>query len=448
MADIIKKQPHCDITAMDSASCFQAVYNAAIYDGTFSENEAADVQRQLWQLLGRQTDRYTMGDSSSVRIELSQELFRSVCYSVGLYFQQAGGGRQATEQLRYKTMESLFKMGQETLKEFVSEGAALLLKLQQDCIRVNNIAYHDTVFEALPKFFKYYDMRFFAHETPCDIDYQLCIAVPDLGGIAYVNAYMRRLQLENAFCSNFRPDLIERLLEGFCPDHVQQLINIFEPVFINAVGLALLNKDMRTLNMAAADRAALQNMLQSKDAASIKGCIARAVGSVCAALDIQSPDLSGYLREAQQQLFVRLVRQLEQGGLEALFISFKKEAAKKSKILYRDGKPMPDEALRELIGEMRTCRHLSDKIAMIKEHVRSLCDLVEVMNACFFDNEFIFVFKMLKDTELSVLWKYLVEIKDGALFDRSQNADWENAFLDYIGRMEKTRAKNIQRGML
>ena len=39
---------------------------------------------------------------------------------------------------------------------------------------------------------------------------------------------------------------------------------------------------------------------------------------------------------------------------------------------------MPDEDYREFIEELRSCRYLSDKIAMIKEKMKSFDDLEEL----------------------------------------------------------------------
>ena len=45
-----------------------------------SDEEKEIIQIKLWELLGKVTERYTMGDSSSVPIEIAEELLKSICF--------------------------------------------------------------------------------------------------------------------------------------------------------------------------------------------------------------------------------------------------------------------------------------------------------------------------------------------------------------------------------
>lgn len=45
-----------------------------------SNEEKEIIQISLWKLLGKVTERYTMGDSSSVPVEVAEELFKSICF--------------------------------------------------------------------------------------------------------------------------------------------------------------------------------------------------------------------------------------------------------------------------------------------------------------------------------------------------------------------------------
>ena len=39
---------------------------------------------RLLELLAKRTDKYTMGESSSVKVETAQELLNSICYTLGI----------------------------------------------------------------------------------------------------------------------------------------------------------------------------------------------------------------------------------------------------------------------------------------------------------------------------------------------------------------------------
>ena len=45
-----------------------------------NENHREIIVLRLWELLGKVTERYTMGDSSSVPEEVVEELLRSICF--------------------------------------------------------------------------------------------------------------------------------------------------------------------------------------------------------------------------------------------------------------------------------------------------------------------------------------------------------------------------------
>lgn len=64
---------------------------------------------------------------------------------------------------------------------------------------------------------------------------------------------------------------------------------------------------------------------------------------------------------------------------------------------------MDDEPLRDLIDEIRPCRHLFDKLLLIQRHVHSLRDLYEVIEACLFGNEVDAVLATLGEAEKTAL---------------------------------------------
>lgn len=129
----------------------------------------------------------------------------------------------------------------------------MLHKAMEGALPIDNISYNDTI-RSIEGFFKKYDIQFFAHKIPCSIDYQPCHAVPEeLQGIEYINEYLRRIVLENRFCSRFDSGKIIELLEAYCPDYRELLINIYEPVATNALGIALFCDNVISLDMSCTD---------------------------------------------------------------------------------------------------------------------------------------------------------------------------------------------------
>ena len=171
-------------------------------------------------------------------------------------------------------------------------------------------------------------------------------------GVQYINEYIYRLLLENSFLACFDFEYVRRLLQGYCREPDEQLINLFEPVFINAVGLALLKKDCMPLNIQDGDRDALLLLLSGLNAAEIMELVEKAVGRVCETASIGNDSaMRAYCDRAGQELSVRISLQLKQNDLRELFPSFSE--ARRVTFAYTDGEPMPDEELRALIEEMR-----------------------------------------------------------------------------------------------
>ena len=443
MSELTRKGLPCGKTP-DSAIFVQKILYSAGQEGLMSAQQNADLQSQLWGLLKRQTERYTMGDSSSVPVERAQDLLASIYYSIGIELQETEDELPPLERLLNHSLSGLFQSGQQIIRQKVEKGKQLLKGLQQSCIDIDNISYYDTVYKALPLFFRQYDSSFFAHETPCDIDYQLCMPVGSKRGIVYILEYMRRLKMENIFCSRFDIERMRRLLQGYCPDYKEQLINLFEPVFYNAIGLVILGIDIVVLDMTERDKRFLFDLLQKLSGFERKNRIYNAVKNICDSLSMEDMAIRSYLYAISNQFCVRLDEQLKTGDLGDLFISFPDEDGHMPLIHYSDGMPMPDEGLRQLLEEIQSCRYLSDKLLMVKENVHSLRDLIEILRECFWDEEYTRVFASLQDMELTALLKHLQDIKGDDLPVKELNEEWENRFLDYLGTLDKVSAEEIQ----
>jgi len=93
---------------------------------------------------------------------------------------------------------------------------------------------------------------------------------------------------------------------------------------------------------------------------------------------------------------------------------------------------MNNKRLREFIEEVRDCRLVSDKIAMLQKEVRSLYDLEEVMNECFHGDELNEVFRLLSDNEILVLKKRIKrDMLAGSIKVVDELKEWQKRLLNY-----------------
>ena len=284
-----------------------------------TEEDEINIQSKLWQLLKRRTELYTMGEHSSVRVETAQELLQSINFCLDLYLKQSGSTKKL---LAEADLEELFALGQKVLEEKLELGKKLYNAALVNAPKIENLSYRDTL-RGIGGFFKRYDYRFFAHLIPCDIDYQLCNPVKDsLQGVEYINAYLGRIIVENDFIGRFETKRVESLLGSCCSDYKGLLINLYAPVAANAVGLALINRDVRTLSITASEIERLSKLFEPLSATPAKKVLHEAALRVCAELQISDPSSVRYLRKTAEELFSRIESALPHGNLNGIFVSF------------------------------------------------------------------------------------------------------------------------------
>src|SRR5699024_2363995 len=85
------------------------------------------------------------------------------------------------------------------------------------------------------------------------------------------------------------------------------------------------------------------------------------------------------------QIAIRIKHALEKGTVDKIFITTKEFAAEDT---FEDGIPMDDDKLRLFIDKLNTIRITSEKIAIIKDTVRSQADLLELLDVCFYGDEY------------------------------------------------------------
>jgi hypothetical protein len=187
--------------------------------------------------------------------------------------------------------------------------------------KIENLSLRDTL-RGIGGFFKRYDHRFFAHQIPCDIDYQLCHAVSDeLRGIEYLNEYLNRLIIENDFLRKFDEHLVIKLLKSYCPDYRGLLINLYEPAVVNAIGLALTAGDAFPLDITDDDRARLAALFAGLPESGARKALTDSAERLSSSLDIEDISAKEYLSQTAAELWPRIAAALRSGKLDGIFLS-------------------------------------------------------------------------------------------------------------------------------
>ena len=272
-------------------------------DSALSE-ESLPFQTSIWQILKKQVRLYTMGESSSLPKETVEELFASICFLIDLG--AAPKGKEQPLQMKNTNAEELFERGKKRAEWEVRRGKRLWKTACMSAPKISNRSLFDTL-QGIGAFWKQYDVRFFAHQIPCYIDYQLMNPVPEsLSGICYLNEYLHCLLIENRFLLHFDVEQIERLLQVVEPDYQELLINLTEPVLVQALGLSILKKEPYVLDFLPQEQEQLQLYLQPLSKKEMRQVLSDAVLWLCRSLKIEGNDDRAYFLKAAQNALPRL----------------------------------------------------------------------------------------------------------------------------------------------
>lgn len=155
-----------------------------------TETEANRLLEKLWCLLAKRTERYTMGDSTSVPVETAQELLASICFTLQFEMEVS---RLSPRDLLRKELNVVLGNGQAHLVEKVKEVNRLWERMYALAEEWGNPG----IMEALNYiriFLKKYDLYFFAHQTPWDMGLPLLWStVEQRKGISYVETYLKEI---------------------------------------------------------------------------------------------------------------------------------------------------------------------------------------------------------------------------------------------------------------
>ncbi|MBZ9686651.1 DUF6179 domain-containing protein [Clostridium estertheticum] len=424
---------------------FQSILQKAYGLKLLTDSELENIQMQSLQLLSKRIERYTDGESSSVKVETAESIMQSIFYCVGSYLKSFPDIDMSIEVLKQKPLLELYLNGKKTIDLQLECAKELLCEIQNDSVVTDNYAYNDTIQNGLQVFFTSYDVDFAAHDTPASIDYPLSNDNMELVGIDYIDSYLKKLSLENKFCKNFTEHDIHCLLRGYDENYKDLLINIFGLVLTNLVGSLLANKTTLQLKIEPSDRVFLQQKLGGLSKDKLDTMLQCAARRLCTELNISERILQKHIAATVMELSERVKNALENNRLESIFISLKENCAEQS-FQFEDGVKMNDESFRNIADEVRTCRYVSDKIAIIKREIHSIIDLIDILEGhCILDDEFSEIFQSLGDMELALLLKNLPTYIVDSNYQFTENEkEWKNKLNCFFKEIDLVRVESIR----
>ena len=373
MANIEKKHI-IDSNKLSGEQYFTSILQETYSNGLLCDSDMEKIQLQCIQLLAYKCERYSGGESSSIRVEAAESIMKSNLYTIGLYLKSLPDVDFAVNEIKKSSVSEMYQKGRELINVRLRSAKHIYNLVRKNKMVTPNYSYNSTINEGIESFFKVYDPDYEAHETPASIDYQLCNTVTNLIGIEFILKYLENLFLENEFCRDFAAEDIHHLLYGYDKGYKDLLINIFEQVLTAALGCSLANRSVVKLDISAEEVQHLHYELSEYDDCSLSLRLRKAAGKVLEELNADSLPLRRYIEKSLSKIITNILHAVRMNTLDKTFISRVLPDLKPG-IRFLSGAKMHDEDYRKLIDELLMCRHSSDKLALIKEKVKSFGDL-------------------------------------------------------------------------
>ena len=441
----IEKQHIINSHNLSGEFYFNSILQEAYICGLLNESDLENIQLQCISLLAYKSERYNMGESSSIRVETAESIMKSNLYSIGVYLKSIPDPDYAAFELKTVKISELYERGRKLVNTRFQTAKRIYNMVQKNKLDTLNHSYNSTLSEnGIGIFFKSYNLEYEAHDSPASIDYQLCNPVNDLAGIEFIQKYLENLYLENEFCKKFATENIHHLLYGYDKSYPELLINIFEQILTTAWDV-LLPRSVRELNISPEDTRRLFEKLLAYDKHTLMLDMHKAARNISEELKITNPSLQQYIEKSLPKIAFAIESALRLNTLGKVFIA-PVNPDLEPKIHFESGAKMDDEEYRRLIEELLNCRYSSDKLELIKEKVKSFADLDDLLlDAQLGEEEFISLFNTLGDVEMAVMIKRHPFEEEILAVDLSEAEQRVRLYLkNYINQLPGDRQEQIR----
>lgn len=325
-----------------------------------------------------------------------------------------------------KDIQKTYEKGLVKKKQKIQQAKILYDKIKISYFSYQNECYFDTIIKGIPVFFQRYNLEFDAQNSILTLDYPFFQPIQQLSGIDLILEYLERIYLEQLFLNKFSSKLIINHFLFYHQEYTELIFNICELIFQYAIASVLLKKPVQNLEIDKEDIKRLEKMVQDKSIQELEKLLEKSLVELIKEYYKENQRLFVYFQTAIKVIAKEWKIYADSNNLWRVFFQ-QDSLINENENWFKDGISMKDSLLRNLIEEMQKCRFLSDKLSLLKEKVKSLADLKEVMAECFIKEEYKAVFDLFSDEERKVL---IEEIKIKKDYDNKLK-EWEIALMEY-----------------
>ncbi len=423
--------------------------------GLIDQSSLDAIQAEIMFILGQLILKYNQGESSSLKAETAQRILMSIFYAIDAFLSGFQNADDAIAILKTGSIGEIYANGLELLETCLADTRLLYQHIATNKLVIQNEAYNSTIDEALPDFFRNYDILFSAQDTMASIDYPLLFDDMRIQGIFYIKQYLEKLNYETQFCSLFPKENADRVLLNYGRvyriDYREALINVFEILLTNSIFSVLSGNNALEINISEYQYELLQEKFIGLDQTFCSLYISEAIEVLLNELHLDQPRLRDYIGKFQSILMPRFLNALDHDSLANVIIVDSESLP--SELTFDEGKSLNDESFRMVFDEIMECADTADKIALISSSIHSLGDFIDLLEAdCLFADEFASLYNTLGDMELSILARlvFIEELRSNPqdfsllkIEEQPLEMEWQVEYIRFLHSLCLDRLKSI-----
>ncbi len=423
----------------------------------FSENFILSVQQDIGNLLKEKIKKYCKGLSTSVTVEVGEQLLEAIYYTIDANFVNNFNMDNAIDLFKKNSIKDLYEEGERKLKDLFDETRDLYERVCENKYDTELIAYNDTLIEEFGKSFDVYDMDFNPQDIDISVDYPLIFGDLDQRGIYYVKNYLETIEIENMFCNCFDNRDVETLLDinakRYKLNYRDLLTNVFEIAINNTILSIIVDDDFEDFYIYSEEINYLKNNLNQEN---VEQKVDEAVKKMVVSLNIENHDLLQYINLYKYRFIDQLKSALTENSLESMAVicdEYLDVDLSKNKLTINPN-TLSDEEFREILEEIQEESDINKKIEIIKTKINSFEDFNDILKAdCFYGEDYNLLFDSLDELELTLLVRVMFyeEIEMGKfnllkeLFKGSEyDYAWQEAYVEYMKNQMIDKISRIQ----
>ena len=328
----IERNSLIDKNKLNGEFYFESLLEEAYKTGLLDKAGIKNILHRCIELLAEKTKEFTGGDSSSVRVEVAENIMKSNLYTIGLFLKSFLCPDDAVKYVKRSSISELYSDGRRIVNTKIDNTKVFHSIVMKNMIKTENYTYSLTIVDGSIGFFRKYNADFDSHEIHITADYPPCNSVGNLVGIEFIQKYLESIHCENIFCRCFSNNAIHHLLWGYDENYGDLIFNIFEQVLTAAIGCILTGVEAISLNISNVQFEQLYSIFSGKSRTDIAVELENAYHKLIKEIDLKNTQVEKYIERTLPVLVGNIYSAIKTNTLKKVF--YEPKYPEKNQYLY------------------------------------------------------------------------------------------------------------------